>query len=251
MNKAQELLDVDQPDQEALRVIQKELETRLSNLDGLQSDLELMIESESEMLDDIEKAGVFLTMQAIEVPVICAPLSRPSLPASVMAELSHLPMAGRPPPDEPLHVHILVGMDYFWSMRVPGTTAYMYADDTAALCAANDIRTAKERAQQAADTLSAWARAAKMQVAGEKTQALVLSQWSRDAVDCTLCVAGKTVTAGDHLKLLGVTLDRLLHFGLHCRNLRQRVRPRTAQLRKLTGRDWGLEERATTLYYRK
>ncbi|XP_043204898.1 uncharacterized protein LOC122372089 [Amphibalanus amphitrite] len=57
-------------------------------------------------------------MQAIEVPVICAPLSRPSLPASVMAELSHLPMAGRPPPDEPLHVHILVGMDYYWSMRV-------------------------------------------------------------------------------------------------------------------------------------
>ncbi|KAF0296693.1 hypothetical protein FJT64_005922 [Amphibalanus amphitrite] len=83
--------------------------------------------------------------------------------------------------------------------RVPGTTAYMYADDTAALCAANDIGTAKERAQQAADTLSAWARAAKMQVAGEKTQALVLSQWSRDAVDCTLRVAGKTVTAGDHL----------------------------------------------------
>ncbi|KAF0293175.1 hypothetical protein FJT64_000950 [Amphibalanus amphitrite] len=116
MNKAQELLDSDQPDQEALKVIQKELETRLNNLDGLQSDLELMIESESEMLDDIEKAGVFLTMQAIEVPVICAPLSRPSLPASVMAELSHLPMAGRPPPDEPLHVHILVGMDYFWSM---------------------------------------------------------------------------------------------------------------------------------------
>ncbi|KAF0314700.1 hypothetical protein FJT64_000059 [Amphibalanus amphitrite] len=126
MNKAQELLDADQCDQEALRVIQKELETRLSNLDGLQSDLELIIESESEMLDDIEKAGVFrdsvlcvlskVVKAAIEVPVICAPLSRPSLPASVMAELSHLPMAGRPPPDEPLHVHILVGMDYYWSM---------------------------------------------------------------------------------------------------------------------------------------
>ncbi|KAF0296060.1 Transposable element P transposase [Amphibalanus amphitrite] len=103
VNKAQELLDADQPDQEALKVIQKELETRLNNLDGLQSDLELMIESESEMLDDIEKAGVFRD-------------SAHSLPASVMAELSHLPMAGRPPPDEPLHVHILVGMDYYWSM---------------------------------------------------------------------------------------------------------------------------------------
>ena len=82
-----------------------------------------------------------------------------------------------------------------------------------------------------------------MTVAGQKTQALVLSQWSRDAVNCTVKVAGETVTAGDQLKLLGVTLDRLLHFGPHCRSLRQRVRPRTAQLRKLTGRDWGLEER--------
>ncbi|KAF0304847.1 putative RNA-directed DNA polymerase from transposon BS [Amphibalanus amphitrite] len=127
--------------------------------------------------------------------------------------------------------------------RVPGTTAYMYADDTAALCAANDIKTAKERAQRAADALSEWARSAKMQVAGEKTQALVLSQWARDATDCSLRVAGKIVSAGDHLKLLGVTIDRLLHFGPHCRNLRQRVRPRTAQLRRLTGRDWGLEER--------
>ena len=56
-------------------------------------------------------------------------------------------------------------------------------------------------------------------------------------------MAGETVVAGDQLKLLGVTLDRLLHFGPNCRNLRQRVRPRTAQLRKLTGRDWVLEER--------
>ena len=82
-----------------------------------------------------------------------------------------------------------------------------------------------------------------MTVTGQKTQALVLSQWARDAVNCTVKVAGETVVAGDQLKLLGVTLDRLLHFGPHCRNLRQRVRPRINQLRKMTGRDWGLEER--------
>ena len=59
-----------------------------------------------------------VTMQAIRVPVICAPLHRPSLPASVMVELAHLPMADRPPPDE-LHVHVLVGMDYFWRLVRP------------------------------------------------------------------------------------------------------------------------------------
>ena len=127
--------------------------------------------------------------------------------------------------------------------RIPGTTAFLYADDTAALCAGNSIEVARERAQRAADTLVQWARTSKMTVAGQKTQALVLSQWARDAVNCTVKVAGETVVAGDQLKLLGVTLDRLLHFGPHCRNLRQRVRPRTNHLRKLTGRDWGLEER--------
>ncbi|KAF0309739.1 Ribonuclease H [Amphibalanus amphitrite] len=34
----------------------------------------------------------------------------------------------------------------------------------------------------------------------------------------------------------------LLHFGEHCKNLRRKVKPRTAQLRKLTGRSWGLQE---------
>ncbi|KAF0310594.1 putative RNA-directed DNA polymerase from transposon BS [Amphibalanus amphitrite] len=126
--------------------------------------------------------------------------------------------------------------------RVPGTTAFLYADDTAALCAGNDIQVARQRAQQAADTLAQWAQANKMTVAGQKTQALVLSQWPRDAANCSVKVAGETVTAGDQLKLLGVTLDRLLHFGPHCRSLRQRVRPRTAHLRKLTGREWGLQE---------
>ena len=76
-----------------------------------------------------------------------------------------------------------------------------------------------------------------MRMAGQKTQVLVLSQWSRDAVKCTVKVAGEAVVAGDCLNLLGVTMDRLFHFGPHCRSLRQRVRPRIAHFRKLTGRD--------------
>ncbi|KAF0297293.1 Retrovirus-related Pol polyprotein from type-1 retrotransposable element R1 4 [Amphibalanus amphitrite] len=82
-----------------------------------------------------------------------------------------------------------------------------------------------------------------MEVAGQKTQLLVLSQSHRDAVGCRIRVAGQTVEGGPELKLLGVTLDRTLGFGPHCRNLRRRVRPRISQLRRITGRSWGLEER--------
>ena len=64
-----------------------------------------------------------------------------------------------------------------------------------------------------------------MIVSEEKTQLLVLSQQARDAEDCRIKVDRKTVQAKETLHLLGVTLDRLLHFGPHCRRLRSKVRP--------------------------
>ena len=112
----------------------------------------------------------------------------------------------------------------------------------AVLCAGNTMEVATWRAQEAADTLAAWACHNKMVVAGEKTQLLVLSQNARDAVDCAIKVAGKTVKAGDTLVLLAVEIDRRLQFGAHCRRLKRRVRPRIAHLRRLSGRSWGLDE---------
>ena len=82
-----------------------------------------------------------------------------------------------------------------------------------------------------------------MIVAGEKTQVMVLSQWARDAVGLSIRVAGVRVTARATLNLLGVTLDRLLYFGPHCKRLKRRTRPRLGDLRRLTGRDWGLGEK--------
>ena len=91
----------------------------------------------------------------------------------------------------------------------------MFADDTSALCSGNTIAVARERAQLAATSLVRWARRNKMEVAGEKTQLLVLSQNPRDAADCHIRVAGQLVEGGAELKLLGVTLDRTLGFGAH------------------------------------
>ena len=129
----------------------------------------------------------------------------------------------------------------------------MYADDTAVRCGGNTIERARERAQQAADALTKWARDSKMIVSGEKTQLLVLSQQARDAHGCRIRVAGTPVQAKENLHLLGVTLDRLLHFGPHCRKLRRKTRPRTNHLRQLSGRSWGLDERhlSTTIAQNK
>ena len=84
------------------------------------------------------------------------------------------------------------------ALRAPGTSPYIYADDTAVLLSSgNTMEVARERAQTAADALATWARNSKMIVAAEKTQLLVLSQNARDAVGCTIRVAGKTVPAGE------------------------------------------------------
>ena len=126
--------------------------------------------------------------------------------------------------------------------QVPGTSVYLYADDIATLCSGGTIDQARDRAQSAADVMARWARRWKMRLAGSKTQVLALSQRHQDARDLKIKVDGATVEATRHLHLLGVTFDRLLHFGEHCARLRRRVKPRTAQLRKLTGRSWGLQE---------
>ena len=126
--------------------------------------------------------------------------------------------------------------------RVPSTSVYMYADDTATLCSGGTIAQARGRAQQAADTITRWARDWKMRLAGSKTQALVLSQRYQNARDFHIWVDGAQVQGARYLHLLGVTLDRQLHMGEHYARLRRKMKPRIAQLRKLTGRLWGLEE---------
>ena len=118
----------------------------------------------------------------------------------------------------------------------------MYADDTATLSAGASISQALARAQHSADAMARWTDRNKMSIAGSKIQLLVLSQWSQDAKNASIRVAGTEVPGTPHLKLLGVTFDRLLHFGQHCTELQRKVRPRIAQLRKLTGHFWSLSE---------
>ena len=126
--------------------------------------------------------------------------------------------------------------------KVPGTSTFMYADDTATLSSGATIEQAKDRAQRAADVMAAWARRWKMRLAGSKTQVLALSQRHDDARDLEIKVDGASVKGTRHLHLLGVTFDRLLHFGEHCSRLRRKTKPRVAQMRKMTARSWGLQE---------
>ena len=64
------------------------------------------------------------------------------------------------------------------------------------------------------------------------------------ARDFHIYVDDARVDGARHLNLLGVTLDRQLHMDENCVPRRKKVQPRTAQLRKLTGRTWGFRSRS-------
>ena len=58
-----------------------------------------------------------------------------------------------------------------------------------------------------------------------------------------MTITGIPVKAKPQMRLLEVIFDQLLHFGQHCAEMRRNSRPHIAQLRKFTGRTWGLKER--------
>ena len=120
--------------------------------------------------------------------------------------------------------------------QAPGTSAFMYADDTATTCSDGTIEEARNWAQQDADAMARWTRTWKMRLAGSKTQMLALLQRYKDQRNLHIHVDGARVDGTRHLNLFGTTLNRQLHMGEHYAHLRRKVQPRRAQLHKLTGR---------------
>lgn len=55
-------------------------------------------------------------IRVVEVPVICAPLVRPRVPADLLQPFRHLPLAADCTLDCPLHIDIVVGQDQYWSL---------------------------------------------------------------------------------------------------------------------------------------
>lgn len=59
-------------------------------------------------------------VEAAEVPVICNPLRRPSIPDSVLAAFGNLELADRRSHDSELSVDILIGLDNYWDLMMTG-----------------------------------------------------------------------------------------------------------------------------------
>ena len=61
-----------------------------------------------------------LKLSGVKVSMICAPLQPPRLSAAVLDLFGHLDLADRYDSDRQVSVDILIGLDLFWTLMVPG-----------------------------------------------------------------------------------------------------------------------------------
>ena len=59
-------------------------------------------------------------VEAAEVPVICTPLLRPTVPSSVLASFGNLELADPPQEGRELSVDVLIGLDSYWQLMGTG-----------------------------------------------------------------------------------------------------------------------------------
>ena len=56
---------------------------------------------------------------AVEVPLICSPLTRPKMPRNLLAKFEGLEHADRFDREGELCIDILIGLDYYWQLQKP------------------------------------------------------------------------------------------------------------------------------------
>jgi ribonuclease HI len=126
--------------------------------------------------------------------------------------------------------------------QIPGILPSLYADDLASLATGASLEQARERSQLVSNCVIDWAKEWKCVVAPEKTELCALTTAPRDvqtAENLTITVAERVIKSTRNPCFLGVTFDRLLHFGQHVDKKVSAAKVKLRQLRALAGTTWG------------
>ena len=116
----------------------------------------------------------------------------------------------------------------------------LYADDLAFLVSEPKIADAEETTNEALRKLESWSAENKMIIATEKCEVSLFTTHSKEAkMKLNVFLLGKMLNTNSTPKFLGITFDRLLNFGQHCNNIRQKLRQRVRSLCAISGKDWG------------
>ena len=106
--------------------------------------------------------------------------------------------------------------------------------------------------QVALDGLSSWAEERAVEMAAEKTEAVVItSDPTQVSAKCRppLLMNGRQLSYSAEPRMVGVTLDSQLRFGPHARHAAAKLSARTNMLRALAGSSWGADEHTLRTLY--
>lgn len=113
-----------------------------------------------------------------------------------------------------------------------GTEVMCYADDTVVTATGTALAVVRNRITQAAERIINWIESAGLEVALQKTEAVLFSR-QRYKQKPTLKIKGQKIKWQDRMKYLGVILDKGLTYGPHVQQATEKTRRVTAQLAQL------------------
>ena len=121
-----------------------------------------------------------------------------------------------------------------------GTINSLFADDVSALAIENTKEQAEATAQRTVDVVTDWSQEWKVQINAGKSEASFFSTWNMEANWLPEIFVGvELVRKERNPRLLGVYLDRTLHFGHHVDKLVEKTESKHKMLRAVANTDWG------------
>lgn len=123
--------------------------------------------------------------------------------------------------DELLNLWLPVGVKYL-----------AFADDVAIIARAKDTWELERLLGMAAERTSQWLRTANLQLALQKSEAVVFSR-KRQYNEMTVTIEGTQITAGPNLKYLGVQIDGKLNFTAHSKLAADKASKAVQNLQKI------------------
>lgn len=144
----------------------------------------------------------------------------------------------------------------FWKLlyegifRIPlpkGCKIVGFADDTALLVRAGQYKTLKATANEALGALKDWADTAKLRFNPSKTEALFFGKKKQQAP--TFMLDGTRIRCSDHLRYLGVIIDKNLNFQQHIREVSAKGKELSHKIAAAARLTWGFRGVTMGLVY--
>jgi len=132
----------------------------------------------------------------------------------------------------------------------PEACATAYADDLAIIIYENSRTKLEEKAPLATDIICSWCESYKLQIATNKTKAILIKRNLHRERMLRITVHGKKIEFVSEHKYLGVYFDKKLSFLSHVQYLRDKIIALAAVIRKTVQEEWGLRRKAYTLLYK-